>query len=162
VPNISQLLQPETCMRFHRWVPCYRNIPQSLLLLSRAFKITTAASTRTKKQEDASTETVEALRNTFNLLPEETIKGVEMERFKCDASLQKRLEYVQQVEQDILDENATELSSAREALQVWAWLCFQLCCDRAVLHAPCFPDIKPWLHGSLSRTQNCTLPTHWL
>ena len=98
----------------------YRNIPQSLLLLSRAFKITTAAAKKPAKARDANEQTLEGLRNTFNMLPDETIADVEMERFKSTTSLEKRLEYLQRVEQDIQDENATEadLATAREELEV--------------------------------------------
>ena len=54
------------------------------------------------------------------MLPDETIADVEMERFKSTTSLEKRLEYLQRVEQDIQDENATEadLATAREELEV--------------------------------------------
>jgi DUF4097 and DUF4098 domain-containing protein YvlB len=106
-----------------------RNIPQSLLLLSRAFKITTASAKPidTKDAKDVSTQTLEALRNTFNMLPEETIADVEMEKFKSTTSLEKRLEYLQRVEKDIKDENATEkdLASAREVLEVRAHRLFR-------------------------------------
>ena len=63
---------------------------------------------------------MEALKATFNMLPEETIEDVEMERFKSTASLEKRLDYLRRVEQDIEDENATakELATAQQALEV--------------------------------------------
>ena len=101
-----------------------RNIPQSLLLLSRAFKITPAATKdKTRERDKArnkSEATLEALRNTFNMLPDETIADVEMDKFKSTASLEKRLEYLQRVEQDIKDENASEadLAAARAELEV--------------------------------------------
>jgi hypothetical protein len=90
-----------------------RNIPQSLLLLSRAFKITAEPSA-------GPSDTVEALKNTFSMLPEETIADVEMDQFKSDASLEKRLDYVKRVEQDIKQEaeTATELKAAEEQLEV--------------------------------------------
>ena len=102
-----------------------RNIPSSLLLLSRAFKMTTLAkrsAAPSAQAKDAAEETVEGLRDTFNLLPEEAIEGVEMERFKSSAGLQKRLEYLQREEEEIKEENAeansVELSDARAALEV--------------------------------------------
>jgi hypothetical protein len=98
-----------------------RSIPPSLLLLSRAFKL---AGVKKDKKKDAKAETVESLRNTFNMLPEETLEGVEMETFKSSASPQKRLEFLQREEQEIKDENALEeseeLADAREALEVCA------------------------------------------
>jgi hypothetical protein len=100
----------------------YRNIPSSLLLLSRAFKIPT---TKKAPKMDAKEATVEGLKTTFNMLPDETIEDVEMESFKSMASLEKRLEYLQRVEQEIEDENELvkeedreELAAAREALEV--------------------------------------------
>lgn len=101
-----------------------RNIPQSLLLLSRAFKIT---GKKPKAKKEVAEEAVEALKATFNMLPEETIEDVEMERFKSTASLEKRLDYLRRVEQDIEDENATakELAEAQKTLEVRA------CCSAA-------------------------------
>lgn len=102
----------------------YRNIPSSLLLLSRAFKMTTLAkrAPSAEKSKDSATETVESLKDTFNMLPEEAIEGVEMERFKSSAGLQKRLEYLQREEEEIKEENeeenSKELSDARAALEV--------------------------------------------
>ena len=103
-------------------LPGFRNIPSSLLLLSRAFKMTTLARRPAAPAKDAATESVESLKDTFNLLPEEAIEGVEMESFKSSTDLQKRLEYLQREEEEIKEENeeenSEELSDARAALEV--------------------------------------------
>jgi hypothetical protein len=85
-----------------------------LLLLSRAFKITEARPAGGKE------DTVEALKDTFSMLSEDTIADVEMDQFKSDASLEKRLDYVKRVEEDIEQEaeTAAELKAVEEQLEV--------------------------------------------
>jgi hypothetical protein len=99
------------------WKLIFRNIPSSLLLLSRAFKLTSMDVTK-----PSTTEAVKSLKDTINMLPEEAIKGLEMERFKSSAGLQSRLEYLRREEEGIKEENeeqnSKELSDAREALEV--------------------------------------------
>eukprot|EP00892_Ulva_mutabilis_P004804 jgi/Ulvmu1/2696/UM014_0152.1 len=95
-----------------------RNIPQSLLLLSRAFKIQTAKVADAKKDrvKDSKEATVESLKDTFNMLPDDTLEDVTMETFKGAASLEKRLQYLQRVEKAIKEENAAseELQAAQD------------------------------------------------
>lgn len=88
--------------------------------MSRAFKIQTAKVKDSKKVRDSTEATVESLKETFNMLPDDTLEDVTMETFKSSASLEQRLEYLQRVEKDIKDENqeTEELKAAREALEV--------------------------------------------
>lgn len=93
------------------------------MLLSRAFKIQTAKVADAKKQiaKDSKEATVESLKDTFNMLPDDTLEDVTMETFKSSASLEQRLEYLRRVEQDIKEENeeTEEAKTVREALEVW-------------------------------------------
>lgn len=124
-----------------------RSIPQSLLLLSRAFKIQTvkvadgkAAGTRDTKEA-----TVESLKNTFNMLPDDTLEDVTMETFKSTASLEQRLEYLQRVEQDIKDENeeTEELKAARTSVEARP-----LCPPPPLSPSPFLP-VRPHVYASL-------------
>lgn len=65
-------------------------------------------------------DTVEALKDTFSMLSEDTIADVEMDQFKGNTSLEKRLDYVKRVEEDIEQEaaTATELKAVEEQLEV--------------------------------------------
>lgn len=69
---------------------------------------------------DSKEQTVESLKNTFNMLPDDTLEDVTMETFKSSASLEQRLEYLQRVEQDIKHENeeTEELKAARASVEV--------------------------------------------
>jgi len=75
---------------------------------------------------------VESLKDTFNMLPDDTLEDVAMETFKSSASLEQRLEYLRRVEQDIKEENEeTEVhchaSAAIHTHRVSAATCLSCC-----------------------------------
>jgi hypothetical protein len=105
-----------------------------------------------ERAKDTTRETVESLKDTINMLPEEAIEVVEMESFKSSAGLQQRLEYLQREQEGIKEENSEEnlkeLSAAREALEVWPPSCS---CQPAsqLLLAPSMHDSIPYICGTI-------------